>query len=58
MAKRPAEDFGAGPSLKRPHLSLAPLDIGPATGEEDLNVKVLQVRVISLINAHLQNATL
>lgn len=32
----------APPPAKK--LALAPLDIGPATGEEDLNVKVLQVQ--------------
>ena len=42
MSKRPSPVEAPPPAKK---LALAPLDIGPATGEEDLNVKVLQVRV-------------
>ena len=43
MAKRPAEDDGGAPSSKRPSLLVTPLDIGPATGQDDLDIKVLQV---------------
>lgn len=39
--KRPAGDSGGAPPPKR--LALGPIDIGPASGEEDLNIKVLQV---------------
>lgn len=40
--KRPSTDTG-GPPAKRPNLAMSPLDIGPAAGEEDLDMKVLQV---------------
>ena len=49
MAKRPAAALVGGessalPASKRVSLSaMPPLDIGPACGEEDLSVKVLQV---------------
>ena len=51
MAKRPGGEASA-PAAKR--LAMSPLDIGPACGEEDLNMKVLQVSVrrTSLISAH------
>ena len=48
MSKRP---FSGGegsvpPAAKRTSLAaMSPIDIGPACGEEDLNVKVLQVRL-------------
>ena len=53
MAKRPGGEASA-PAAKRPSLAMSPLDIGPACGEEDLNMKVLQVSVrrTSLISAH------
>lgn len=43
-AKRPAGDAGAdgAPPAKKRSLALPPLDIGPAAGEEDLDLKVLQ----------------
>ena len=45
MAKRPGGAGGdAVPTPKRISLAVPPLDIGPACGEEDLNVKVLLVR--------------
>lgn len=44
MAKRAAGDALGGPPAKKPNLK-APLDIGPAAGEDDLNIKVLQVLV-------------
>lgn len=50
MAKRPSEDDGGAPSSKRPAIMLAPLDIGPATGQDDLDIKVLQVS--DLFRAH------
>lgn len=43
MAKRPAGGEMSLPSAKRVSLTMPPLDIGPACGEDDLNVKVLQV---------------
>ena len=46
MAKRPGGELSAPPA-KRSFLGLGPLDIGPASGEEDLNVKVLQVRLLA-----------
>ena len=49
--KRPPEDQGEAPASKRPSLLLGPLDIGPATGEEDLEIKILQVG-ITLNNTH------
>ncbi len=43
-AKRPAVEPGSGaPPVKRNSLAMSPLDIGPAAGEEDLDIKVLQV---------------
>ena len=42
--KRPAVDSSGAPPAKRSALALAPLDIGPAAGEEDLDLKVLKVR--------------
>ena len=42
-AKRPAPESSATPPPKRSALALAPLDIGPAAGEEDLDIKVLKV---------------
>ena len=41
--KRATSDSSSAPPAKRSALSLAPLDIGPAAGEEDLDLKVLQV---------------
>lgn len=43
--KRPAEEPAGGTSVtKKPKaMSMAPLDIGPAGGEDDLNFKVMQV---------------
>lgn len=41
--KRPAPESSAAPPAKRSTLVLAPLDIGPAAGEEDLDLKVLKV---------------
>ena len=41
--KRPAEGLADAPPPKRSALTLGPIDIGPATGEDDLNVKILQV---------------
>ena len=46
MSKRASPSGGedAAPAAKRLSLATMPsLDIGPACGEEDLNVKVLQV---------------
>ena len=43
-AKRPAPDGSGGPPAKKISLVFSPLDIGPAGGEEDLNIKVLQVK--------------
>lgn len=40
--KRPGGDAPL-PAAKRAALLMSTLDIGPACGEEDLNVKVLQV---------------
>ena len=44
-SKRPAEEPPAGVSVaKKPkNTSMVPLDIGPAAGEDDLNIKVHQV---------------
>ena len=44
MAKRPAEGSVPPPPKRASLAAMSPLDIGPACGEEDLNVKVLQVR--------------
>ena len=53
MSKRPGGEVPV-PGPKRITLAMPPLDIGPACGEEDLNVKVLQVEKPSfLISAHL-----
>ena len=41
--KRSSSDSSGAPPAKRSALSLAPLDIGPAAGEEDLDLKVLKV---------------
>lgn len=44
--KRPAasgDPVGVGPPSKKLSLAMSPLDIGPAAGEEDLELKVLQV---------------
>jgi hypothetical protein len=43
--KRPVDPAvaGAGPPAKKLSLATPPLDIGPAAGEEDLDMKVLQV---------------
>lgn len=44
--KRPAaagDAVGAGPPSKKLSLAMSPVDIGPAAGEEDLDLKVLQV---------------
>lgn len=43
MSKRAAVECSGAPSTKRSALALAPLDIGPAAGEEDLDLKVLKV---------------
>lgn len=43
MAKRPGGDVPV-PAAKRAAGLMSTLDIGPASGEEDLNIKVLQVR--------------
>ena len=40
-AKRPAGDAGGAPPPKK--VALGPIDIGPSSGEEDLNIKILQV---------------
>lgn len=40
-AKRPASDAGGAPPLKK--VALGPIDIGPSSGEEDLDMKILQV---------------
>lgn len=45
--KRPAEDAGDPPPAKKPSLLQRPLDIGAATGEEELSINVLQVTVTS-----------
>ena len=42
-SKRPAPESSEAPPTKRSALALAPLDIGPAAGEEDLDIKVLKV---------------
>lgn len=43
-AKRPAgAEMGGAPPAKKPSLAMSPLDTGPATGEDDLNIKILQV---------------
>ena len=52
MAKRPGGESSAPPA-KRAAVPMVPLDIGPASGEEDLNLKVLQVRQCVLISASL-----
>ena len=44
-AKRPASGDGA-PAAKKPLLMQGPLFIPPATSQEDLDVKVLQVRIV------------
>ena len=41
--KRPVVDSSGAPPAKRSVLALAPLDIGPAAGQEDLDLKVLKV---------------
>ncbi len=45
--KRPASDAaGVAPPAKKLGLALSPgLDIGPAAGEEDLEMKVLEVMI-------------
>lgn len=41
--KRPGGEIGGAPPAKKPSLAMAPLDIGPAAGEDDLDIKVLKV---------------
>lgn len=43
--KRPSSDSDGGPAPKKPALLIPTLDIGPVTGEEDLDVKVLKVKI-------------
>ena len=46
-AKRPAGDTGGAPPPKK--VALGPIDIGPSSGEEDLNIKILQVTYTALV---------
>ena len=46
-AKRPAGDAGGAPPPKK--VALGPIDIGPSSGEEDLNIKILQVTYTAMI---------
>ena len=43
-AKRPAGEEGPVPPAKRPAVPLTPLHVPPATSQEDLDVKILQVQ--------------
>ena len=43
-AKRPAGEEGPVPPAKRPTVPLTPLHVPPATSQEDLDVKILQVQ--------------
>ena len=45
---------GTGPPPKKLSLTMPPLDIGPASGEDDLDLKVLQVGVFNWVVATLQ----
>ena len=52
--KRPAEGPAGGSSLakKTKTITKAPLDIGPAAGEDDLNIKVMMVRSAAPLSRH------
>lgn len=43
-AKRPASSGDAGPAPKKPLVMQSPLFIPPATSQEDLDIKILQVK--------------
>lgn len=46
-AKRPGVEIGGTPPAKKPSLSMSTLDIGPAAGEDDLDIKILEVGCIA-----------
>lgn len=46
-AKRPAGEEGPVPPAKRPTVPLTPLHVPPATSQEDLDIKILQVKINS-----------
>ena len=46
--KRPAGEASGAPSAKKISLAMPTLDIGPAAGEEDLDIKILQVNIGAL----------
>ncbi len=47
--KRPSTDSEGGPPPKKPALHIPTMDIGTVTGEEDLDIKVLQVKMTCFV---------